>query len=152
MDPEFDDVVAPEDLMALERRYAEESHRGAPSRRCRFEYAWGLLRSRYNSDVRKGVAMFRELMADGAPEEQRDCVYYLAVGNYRLKEYEQALKYVGALLQAEPGNTQGLRLQQLVRARMHRDGMLGAAIVGGVALGVAGLAGLLGFAISRARH
>ena len=44
---------------ALERRYAEESHRGAPSRRCRFEYAWGLLRSRYNSDVRKGVAMFR---------------------------------------------------------------------------------------------
>uniref|UniRef100_A0A8V0XEA4 Fission, mitochondrial 1 n=1 Tax=Gallus gallus TaxID=9031 RepID=A0A8V0XEA4_CHICK len=120
MDPEFDDVVAPEDLMALERRYAEESHRGAPSRRCRFEYAWGLLRSRYNSDVRKGVAMFRELMADGAPEEQRDCVYYLAVGNYRLKEYEQALKYVGALLQAEPGNTQGLRLQQLVRARMHR--------------------------------
>ncbi|XP_042748661.1 mitochondrial fission 1 protein, partial [Lagopus leucura] len=105
---------------ALERRYAEECQQGAPSRRSRFEYAWGLLRSRYNSDVQKGVAMFRELMADGAPEEQRDCVYYLAVGNYRLKEYEQALRFVRALLQAEPSNTQGLRLQQLIRARMHR--------------------------------
>ncbi|XP_072217010.1 mitochondrial fission 1 protein [Excalfactoria chinensis] len=152
MDPEFDDVVAPEDLMALERCYTLQCQQGAPSRRCRFEYGWGLLRSRYSADIRKGVAIFRELMADSAPEERRDYVYYLAVGNYRLKEYEEALKYVGALLQAEPGNTQGLRLQQLVRERMHRDGMLGAAIVGGVALGVAGLAGLLGFAISRARH
>ncbi|XP_015706236.1 mitochondrial fission 1 protein [Coturnix japonica] len=120
MDPEFDDVVAPEDLMVLERRYTLACQQGAPSRRCRFEYAWGLLRSRYHGDIRKGVAMFRDLMADGDPDERRDYVYYLAVGNYRLKEYEEALKYVGALLQAEPGNTQGLRLQQLVRKRMNR--------------------------------
>ncbi|XP_035428137.1 mitochondrial fission 1 protein isoform X1 [Cygnus atratus] len=152
MEPEFDDVVSVEDLMALERRYAAESRSGAPSRGCSFEYAWGLVRSPYGADVAKGLALLRELMADGTPEEKRDYVYYLAVGNYRLKEYERALGYVGALLQAEPQNSQGLRLQRLIRARMHRDGLLGAAIVGGVALGVAGLAGLLGLAISRARH
>ncbi|XP_066841454.1 uncharacterized protein [Anser cygnoides] len=68
------------------------------------------------------------------------------------KEYERALGYVGALLQAEPQNSQGLRLQRHIRARVRRDGLLGVAIVGGVVLGVAGLAGLLGLLISRGRH
>ncbi|KAM9609507.1 mitochondrial fission 1 protein isoform 1-T1 [Morphnus guianensis] len=149
MDPEFDDVVSVEDLMALERRFAEQRRGGAVSRRCQFEYAWGLVRSPYGNDVARGVALLQELMPKGTKEEQRDYTFYLALGNYRLKEYERALAHVERLLGAEPHNSQGLRLQRLIRQRMRRDGLLGAAIVGGVALGVAGL---LGLAISRARH
>ncbi|XP_061211367.1 mitochondrial fission 1 protein [Neopsephotus bourkii] len=152
MDPDFDDVVSVEDLMALERRYAEQRQGGAVSRSCQFEYAWGLVRSPYGADVRKGVALLQELLPKGTREEQRDYVFYLALGNYRLKEYERALEHVERLLGAEPQNTQGLRLRRRIRDSMKRDGLLGAAIVGGVALGVAGLAGLLGLAISRARH
>ena len=37
---------------------------------------------------------------------KRDYLYYLAVGNYKLKEYTLALKYIRALLQVEPGNRQ----------------------------------------------
>ncbi|XP_071656334.1 mitochondrial fission 1 protein isoform X2 [Patagioenas fasciata] len=149
MDPEFDDVVAPEDLMALERRFAEERRGGAVSRRCQFEYGWALVRSRYRSDVQRGVALLGELLPEGTREEQRDYSFYLALGNYRLKEYERSLSHLDRLLALEPQNQQGLRLRRHVRDRMRRDGLLGAAIVGGVALGVAGL---LGLAISRARH
>ena len=37
---------------------------------------------------------------------KRDYLYYLAIGNTKLKEYATALKYVRALLQVEPGNRQ----------------------------------------------
>ena len=37
---------------------------------------------------------------------KRDYLYYLAIGNTKLKEYSTALKYVRALLQVEPGNRQ----------------------------------------------
>ncbi|XP_059693699.1 mitochondrial fission 1 protein isoform X3 [Haemorhous mexicanus] len=68
MDPEFDDVVAVEDLMALERRYAAERQQGALSRQCRFEYGWGLVRSRYREDTARGVALLSGVRArPGAP-------------------------------------------------------------------------------------
>ncbi|XP_048146330.1 mitochondrial fission 1 protein [Corvus hawaiiensis] len=150
MDPEFDDVVAVEDLMALERRYAAERQQGALSRQCRFEYGWGLVRSRYREDIARGVALLAELLPETPPEEQRDVLFYLALGNYRLKEYERSLEHLERLLAAEPQNPQVLRLRSRVRSRLRRDGLVGAAIVGGVVMGVAGL---LGVAISRAtRH
>ncbi|XP_059693700.1 mitochondrial fission 1 protein isoform X4 [Haemorhous mexicanus] len=94
MDPEFDDVVAVEDLMALERRYAAERQQGALSRQCRFEYGWGLVRSRYREDTARGVALLSELLPETPPEEQRDVLFYLALGYYRLKEYERALEHL----------------------------------------------------------
>ena len=35
---------------------------------------------------------------------KRDYLYYLALGNNKLKEYATALKYIQTLLQVEPGN------------------------------------------------
>ncbi|XP_063038476.1 mitochondrial fission 1 protein isoform X1 [Melospiza melodia melodia] len=159
MDPEFDDVVAVEDLMALERRYAAELQQGAPSRQCRFEYGWGLVRSRYREDTARGVALLSELLPETPAEEQRDVLFYLALGCYRLKvtqvtrvspqEYERALEHLERLLVAEPQNAQVQRLRSRVRSRLRRDGLVGAAIVGGVVMGVAGLVGV---AIARARQ
>nr|KAF6366207.1 fission, mitochondrial 1 [Pipistrellus kuhlii] len=92
-----------------------------------------------------------ELLLKGSKEEQRDYVFYLAVGNYRLKEYEKALKYVRGLLQTEPQNNQAKELERLIDKAMKKDGLVGMAIVGGMALGVAGLAGLIGFAVSKSK-
>ncbi|XP_054374444.1 mitochondrial fission 1 protein [Molothrus ater] len=92
MDPEFDDVVAVEDLMALERRYAAERQQGALSRQCRFEYGWGLVRSRYREDTARGVALLSELLPETPPEEQRDVLFYLALGYYRLKVAQVTLR------------------------------------------------------------
>lgn len=135
----------------FEKKFQAEKAAGSVSKSTQFEYAWCLVRSQYNDDIRKGIALLEELLPKGSKEEQRDYVFYLAVGNYRLKEYEKALKYVRGLLQTEPQNNQAKELERLIDKAMKKDGLVGMAIVGGMALGVAGLAGLIGFAVSKSK-
>ncbi|XP_039183735.1 mitochondrial fission 1 protein-like [Crotalus tigris] len=92
-----------------------------------------------------------KLLLKGNKEEQRDYVFYLAVANYRLKEYEKALKYIRGLLKTEPSNTQALEMEKLIKKAMQKDGLVGMAIVGGMALGAASLAGLIGLAIAKSK-
>ena len=73
---------------------------------------------------------------------KRDYLYYLAIGNARIKEYQTALKYVRALLQVQPGNRQAQDLEAVVTKRMEKDGLKGMAIVGGATLAFGGLVGL----------
>ncbi|KAL7977643.1 hypothetical protein Chor_009592 [Crotalus horridus] len=91
------------------------------------------------------------MLFKGNKEEQRDYVFYLAVANYRLKEYEKALKYIRGLLKTEPSNTQALEMEKLIKKAMQKDGLVGMAIVGGMALGAASLAGLIGLAIAKSK-
>lgn len=138
-------------LKKFEKKFQSEKAAGSVSKSTQFEYAWCLVRSKYNDDIRKGIALLEELLPKGSKEEQRDYVFYLAVGNYRLKEYEKALKYVRGLLQTEPQNNQAKELERLIDKAMKKDGLVGMAIVGGMALGVAGLAGLIGLAVSKSK-
>ncbi|XP_034612956.1 mitochondrial fission 1 protein isoform X1 [Trachemys scripta elegans] len=141
--------IAP--LVRFEKKYKAELSGGTVSKGTQFEYAWCLVRSKYTDDIKKGIVLLEELVPKGCKEEQRDYVFYLAVANYRLKEYEQALKYIRGLLKTEPKNTQALELKKLIDKAMQKDGLVGMAIVGGMALGVAGLAGLIGLAISKSK-
>ncbi|XP_059105674.1 mitochondrial fission 1 protein isoform X1 [Peromyscus eremicus] len=138
-------------IQNFERKFQSEQAAGSVSKSTQFEYAWCLVRSKYNDDIRKGILLLEELLPKGSKEEQRDYVFYLAVGNYRLKEYEKALKYVRGLLQTEPQNNQAKELERLIDKAMKKDGLVGMAIVGGMALGVAGLAGLIGLAVSKSK-
>ncbi|KAJ7313062.1 hypothetical protein JRQ81_004328 [Phrynocephalus forsythii] len=151
MESVLSEVVALEDLQRFEKKYNAELNAGSISKGTTFEYAWCLVRSKYNEDIKKGIVLLEELLPKGSKEEQRDYVFYLAVGNYRLKEYEKALKYIRGLLKTEPGNMQALELEKLINKAMQKDGLVGMAIVGGMALGAAGLAGLIGLAISKAK-
>lgn len=54
------------------------------------------------------------------PARRRECLYYLAVGHYRLGNYSSSLKSVDELLQMEPGNQQAISLRQLVTAKANR--------------------------------
>ncbi|OBS64586.1 hypothetical protein A6R68_06882 [Neotoma lepida] len=146
MEAVLNELVSVEDLKNFERKFQSEQAAGSVSKSTQFEYAWCLVRSKYNDDIRKGI-----LLLEGSKEEQRDYVFYLAVGNYRLKEYERALKYVRGLLQTEPQNNQAKELERLIDKAMKKDGLVGMAIVGGMALGVAGLAGLIGLAVSKSK-
>uniref|UniRef100_A0A3B4C330 Mitochondrial fission 1 protein n=2 Tax=Pygocentrus nattereri TaxID=42514 RepID=A0A3B4C330_PYGNA len=149
MEAVVDEVVAPEDLEKFEKKYSAELARGSASKDSAFEYAWCLIRSRSSSDIQKGIGLLDDLIHKGAKDDQRDYLFYLAVGNYKLKEYERALKYIRVLLKNEPGNTQALELEKLINKAMKRDGLVGMAIVGGIGLGVAGLAGLIGLAVAK---
>ncbi|XP_007435870.1 mitochondrial fission 1 protein [Python bivittatus] len=151
MESVLSEVVALEDLRRFEKKFNSEQNAGGVSKGTQFEYAWCLVRSKYNEDIKKGIVLLEELMPKGSKEEQRDYVFYLAVANYRLKEYEKALKYIRGLLRTEPSNTQALELEKLINKAMQKDGLVGMAIVGGMALGAASLAGLIGLAIAKSK-
>ncbi|ETE69590.1 Mitochondrial fission 1 protein [Ophiophagus hannah] len=143
MESVLSEVVASEDLKRFEKKFNSEQSSGNISRGTQFEYAWCLVRSKYNEDIKKGIGLLEE--------EQRDYVFYLAVANYRLKEYEKALKCIRGLLKTEPNNTQALEMEKLIKKAMQKDGLVGMAIVGGMALGAASLAGLIGLAIAKSK-
>ncbi|KAM4564182.1 mitochondrial fission 1 protein [Fundulus heteroclitus] len=149
MEAVLSDVVAPEDLKKFEKKYNNELLKGAVSKETKFEYAWCLIRSKYTEDIKKGVLLLEELVHKSSKDDSRDFLFYLAVANYRLKEYEKALKYIRTLLKNEPGNKQALELEKLIDKALKKDGLVGMAIVGGIGLGVAGLAGLIGLAVSK---
>ncbi|XP_077170215.1 mitochondrial fission 1 protein [Paroedura picta] len=151
MESVLSEVVALEDLQRFEKKFNAEQSSGSVSKGTKFEYAWCLVRSKYNEDIKNGIAFLEDLLPKGNKEEQRDYVFYLAVANYRLKEYEKALKYIRGLLKTEPTNTQALELEKLIKKAMQKDGLVGMAIVGGMALGVAGLAGLIGLAVAKSK-
>ncbi|KAL0970279.1 hypothetical protein UPYG_G00239800 [Umbra pygmaea] len=149
MEAVVSDVVAPEDLSKFQRKYNAELDKGSVSKETKFEYAWCLIRSRSSDDIKKGILFLEELVSKGSKDDIRDFLFYLAVANYRLKEYEKALKYIRTLLKNEPGNKQALELEKLIDKALKKDGLVGMAIVGGIGLGVAGLAGLIGLAVSK---
>ncbi|KAB5579304.1 hypothetical protein PHYPO_G00193560 [Pangasianodon hypophthalmus] len=149
MEAVVEDVVAPEDLKRFEKKYSLELAKGAVSKDTKFEYAWCLIRSKYTNDIRKGIQLLEELVQKSTKDDQRDFLFYLAVAYYRLKEYEKALKYIRILLKNEPGNKQAIELEKLINQALKKDGLVGMAIVGGIGLGVAGLAGLIGLAVAK---
>ncbi|KAM3590407.1 uncharacterized protein V6R79_009084 [Siganus canaliculatus] len=149
MEAVVSDVVAPEDLLKFEKKYNNELAKGAVSKDTKFEYAWCLIRSKYTDDIKKGIVLLDELVQKSSKDDSRDFLFYLAVAHYRLKEYEKALKYIRTLLKNEPGNKQALDMQKLIDKALKKDGLVGMAIVGGIGLGVAGLAGLIGLAVSK---
>ena len=75
-------------------------------------------------------------------------MYYLAIGNARIKEYQTALKYIRGLLQVEPGNRQAQDLEVVIKKKMEKEGLIGMAVVGGAALAFGGLVGL-GIALAK---
>ncbi|KAM4746947.1 mitochondrial fission 1 protein [Rhinophrynus dorsalis] len=151
MEAVLSELVDVEDLKRFEKKYLAELSSGKLTKSTEFEYAWCLIRSKYSADIQKGAGLLEDLLPKGNKDEQRDYLFYLAVANYRLKEYERALKYVRTLLKAEPKNTQALELEKVIEKKMQKDGLVGMAIVGGITLGVAGLAGLVGLAIAKSK-
>ena len=122
-----------------------------------FEYSWCLVRSRYPADIRKGIILLEDLfqvsvvsnyclylnlIQNRDESNKRDYLYYLAIGNTKLKEYATALKYIRALLQVEPGNRQAQELEVIVTKKLEKDGMIGMAVAGGTAVALGGLVGL----------
>ncbi|KAH7327951.1 mitochondria fission 1 protein, partial [Stachybotrys elegans] len=110
----------------------------------KFNYAWGLVKSSSRNDQQLGVRLLSEIFRL-SPERRRECLYYLALGNYKLGNYGEARRYNDLLLDKEPANLQAADLRQLIDDRVAKEGLMGVAILSGV--GVA--AGLVGAFILR---
>ncbi|TPX50904.1 hypothetical protein SeLEV6574_g00620 [Synchytrium endobioticum] len=103
----------------------------------KFNYAWGLVRSRLRAAQEEGVKMLHEIYRE-TPSRRRECLYYLALGHYKLGNFRDARRYNETLLSAEPHNKQSLSLSKLIDERVKSEGLVGMAIVGGV-VGAVGL-------------
>lgn len=58
----------------------------------------------------QGILLLKELF-NSHPDGKRDYLFYLAIGNARIKEYNKALHYVKAFLEIEPANQQVVALE-----------------------------------------
>ncbi|CAG9784148.1 unnamed protein product [Diatraea saccharalis] len=141
MEDVLDEVVSSEDLQKFEKIFHEQLHQGKVTHKAQFEYAWCLVRSKYPTDIRKGILLLKELF-NSHTDGKRDYLFYLAIGNARIKEYNKALHYVKSFLEIEPANQQVLALERQINKRMEKEGLMGIAVAGGAVLALGGLVGL----------
>lgn len=78
-----------------------------------------------------------------APERRRECLYYLALGNFKLGNYADARRYNDLLLDREPANLQADSLRGLIDEKVAKDGLMGVAILSGVAIAAGVVGGIL---------
>jgi fission 1 protein len=109
----------------------------------------GLIKSNARGDQQLGIQLLSEIFRS-SPDRRRECLYYLALGNYKLGNYAEARRYNDLLIDLEPNNLQAASLRGLVEEKVQREGLVGVAIVGGLAV-AAGVVGSLLFKGARRR-
>ena len=99
----------------------------------------GLIKSPSRPDNQLGIQLLSEIFRS-SPERRRECLYYLALGNYKIGSYAEARRYNELLMDLEPDNLQAASLRELIDEKVQREGLVGVAIVGGLAV-AAGVVG-----------
>lgn len=102
----------------------------------------GLIKSNTRPDQQEGVRLLSDIFRT-APERRRECLYYLALGNYKLGNYAEARRYNDLLLDKEPANLQAASLRGLIDDKVAREGLLGVAILSGVAIAAGVVGGMI---------
>ncbi|KAG9124922.1 mitochondrial membrane protein [Ceratobasidium sp. 392] len=135
--------LSPDELAVLRIQYEKEASQGYVSVQTKFNYAWGLVKSPKQEHQVEGVQLLLEIYR-AEPPRRRECLYYLALGHYKMGNLEDARKFNALLLNKEPTNLQAQSLAQLIDKSTARDGYIGMGIAGGAAvLGAFLLAGLV---------
>ncbi|KAI9663073.1 MAG: mitochondrial membrane protein [Bathelium mastoideum] len=132
--------LKPAELQILRSQYEKEGE--YVSLQTKFNYAWGLIKSSNRAEQQEGVRLLSEIFRS-SPDRRRECLYYLALGNYKLGNYAEARRYNDLLLDLEPSNLQAGSLRGLIDDKVAKEGLMGAAIVGGLAVGAAVVGSLI---------
>ncbi|KAK5981263.1 Mitochondrial fission 1 protein [Trichostrongylus colubriformis] len=139
----LDERVDQYDLERFREAYETQRRRGSPSAIATFNYGTALIRST-KSDVVEGTEILEKLLREEPDDiNKRDYVYFLAIANARLRNYDRALAYIDILLAAETHNRQASQLREIIEKRMKKDGLFGLAVLGGGAVVVAGIVAAL---------
>jgi fission 1 protein len=72
---------------------------------------------------------------------RRECLYYISIGYFRLKEYSTSKEFVKLLLEMEPYSLQAQELKKLIEERIFKEGLLGVGIISGIVIITAGILG-----------
>ncbi|KFY37471.1 hypothetical protein V494_04724 [Pseudogymnoascus sp. VKM F-4513 (FW-928)] len=126
--------LKPSELQVLRAQYEKEGeYVGVQTK---FNYAWGLIKSNQRSEQQTGVRLLSDIFRDSA-ERRRECLYYIALGNYKLGNYAEARRHNDLLLDKEPTNMQAGSLRALIDDKVAKEGLMGVAILSGVAVAAA---------------
>jgi fission 1 protein len=108
----------------------------------KFNAVQGLIKSNVRQEQQEGVRLLSNIFRT-SPERRRECLYYLALGNYKLGNYAEARRYNDLLLEKEPGNLQASSLRGLIDDKVAREGLMGVAILSGVAIAAGVVGGMI---------
>ncbi|KAI0027802.1 hypothetical protein K488DRAFT_80970 [Vararia minispora EC-137] len=125
-----------DELEVLRKQYVKEVEAGHVTVQTRFNYAWGLVKSPKREHQVEGVRLLQDIYR-AEPPRRRECLYYLALGYFKMGNYEEAGKFNALLLEKEPGNMQAQSLNTLIEQGVKREGYVGMAIAGGAAAALA---------------
>lgn len=100
------------------------------------------MKSNKRTDQQLGVMLLSDIFRT-SPERRRECLYYLALGNYKLGNYGEARRYNDLLLDKEPANLQASNLRSLIDDKVAKEGLMGVAIISGVAVAAGVVGGIL---------
>ncbi|KAI0597010.1 mitochondria fission 1 protein [Biscogniauxia mediterranea] len=132
--------LKPSELAVLRAQYEKEGEMVGVQ--TKFNYAWGLVKANSRNDQQMGVRLLSEIFRV-SPERRRECLYYLALGNYKLGNYGEARRYNDLLLEREPANLQAADLRRLIDDKVTKEGLMGVAIISGVAIAAGVVGGIL---------
>ncbi|KAJ6493681.1 hypothetical protein C8R47DRAFT_1119396 [Mycena vitilis] len=132
-----------DELEVLRIQYQKELAQGYVTVQTKFNYAWGLVKAPIRDHQVEGVRLLQELYR-AEPTRRRECLYYLALGHFKMGNFEEAKKFNALLIDKEPTNMQAISLGQLIDKGAAREGYIGMALVGGAAaIGTLLVAGLI---------
>lgn len=125
------------ELQKFEEIYLKECAKARPAPEAKFNYAWALIRSPARPDIRKGVIMMSGLLEDRFSD--RDCLYYMAHGHYRLDDVVEARRCLDRLLKISPNCRQAISLRDVVDDKIAKDGLIGVGLVGAAGVVLSGI-------------
>ncbi|TRM65302.1 hypothetical protein BD626DRAFT_399055 [Schizophyllum amplum] len=132
-----------DELEVLRLQYQKELALGHITVQTKFNYAWGLVKSPVREHQVEGVRLLQDIYRE-EPLRRRECLYYLALGHYKMGNFEEAKRFNALLIDKEPGNMQAQSLGQLIEKGVAREGYIGMALAGGAAaIGTLLIAGLV---------
>jgi len=132
-----------DELQVLRTQYEKEVAQTHVTTQTKFNYAWGLVKSPIRQHQVEGVQLLADIYRS-EPTRRRECLYYLALGHYKMGNHDEAKSFNSRLLEREPTNLQAQSLNILIENAVKREGYIGMAIAGGAAaVGTLLLAGLV---------
>ncbi|KIM56286.1 hypothetical protein SCLCIDRAFT_1220443 [Scleroderma citrinum Foug A] len=132
-----------DELEVLRIQYQKELAQSHVTVQTKFNYAWGLVKSPVREHQVEGVRLLQDIYRT-EPSRRRECLYYIALGYYKMGNFADAKAFNDLLLEKEPANLQGQSLGSLIEQGVTREGYVGMALAGGaVALGSILVAGLI---------
>ncbi|KAA1468847.1 mitochondrial fission 1 protein [Dentipellis sp. KUC8613] len=121
-----------DELEVLRTQYQKELAQTHVTIQTKFNYAWGLVKSPLREHQVEGVRLLQDIYR-AEPSRRRECLYYLALGHYKMGNFEEAKGFNSLLLEREPTNMQAQSLSTLIEKGYKREGYIGMALVGGAA-------------------